>query len=49
MAFCVGMGAGINERGTVFIVLPHECGFEPLHYAVSPRTRCGMDVIARKR
>lgn len=29
--------------------LLQECGFEPLHYAVSPRYRCGMDVIARKR
>jgi len=26
-----------------------ECGFEPIHYAVSARYRCGMDVIARKR
>jgi hypothetical protein len=30
-------------------VLLHECGFEPLHYAVSPRYRGGMDIIARKR
>ncbi len=28
--------------------LLQECGFEPLHYAVSARYRCGMDVIARK-
>lgn len=28
--------------------LLRECGFEPLHYAVSPRYRCGMDVIAGK-
>lgn len=29
--------------------LLEECGFEPLHYDVSARYRCGMDVIARKR
>jgi hypothetical protein len=30
-------------------VLPHECGFEPLHYALRARYRCYMDVIAEKR
>ena len=35
-------------RARLYALL-HECGFEPLHYAVSPRYRCGMDVIARKR
>jgi hypothetical protein len=27
----------------------HQCGPEPLHYAVSPRYGCGMDITARKR
>ena len=34
---------------TRLYALLRDCGFEPLHYAVSPRYRCGMDVIARKR
>ena len=29
--------------------LLRECGFQPLHYDVSPRYRCGLDVIAGKR
>jgi len=36
------------SRARLYALL-HECGFEPLHYAVSSRFRCGMDVIARKR
>ena len=36
------------SRARLYALL-HECGFEPLHYAVSARYRCGMDVIARKR
>jgi 2-polyprenyl-3-methyl-5-hydroxy-6-metoxy-1,4-benzoquinol methylase len=34
---------------TRLYALLEECGFEPLHYDVSARYRCGMDVIARKR
>ena len=36
------------SRARLYALL-EDCGFEPLHYAVSPRYRCGMDVIARKR
>jgi len=36
------------SRARTYALL-QECGFEPLHYAVSPRYRSGMDVIARKR
>jgi SAM-dependent methyltransferase len=36
------------SRARLYALL-QECGFEPLHYDVSPRYRCGMDVIARKR
>lgn len=35
------------SRARLYALL-QECGFEPLHYAVSPRYRCGMDVIAKK-
>lgn len=36
------------SRSRLYALL-EECGFEPLHYDVSARYRCGMDVIARKR
>jgi protein O-GlcNAc transferase len=35
------------SRARLYALLA-ECDFEPLHYSVSPRYRCGMDVIARK-
>ena len=36
------------SRARLYALL-RECGYEPIHYDVSPRYRCGMDVIARKR